>query len=205
MGMGDIYYLEVVSFTNGIFCRNTFHFKVNFPTGDSKWLVEYFNGNFLPNLLPLISFSTTFSAIRATMVSQPLEDNYFIELQGVTGTHTALTIDPRLCVMWSLKGDHAPSRHSQGRLFLSGVPSDFAQEPPKIIDAALSGHNTVSSILLSSFGKNGINPFLKWGVFSKWIFKLGGRSEIEYWYPIEKIYQRPLLSSLKTRRQKPPF
>jgi hypothetical protein len=205
MPFNDIYLVEVISNLNGVFCRNTFHFKVTFPAGNAQWLTEYFHANFFEPLQHLSGFDLQYLAIRSTLISQPLADNYIMELDQEFGKHPATCIDPRLSISWSIKGDHAPSKNSSGRLFLPGVPADWAQQPPKVVGNGIDAHTQVSENLQVFFGKNGVNPFLHWGVFSKRNHAEHPDDEIFFWFPVTKVYVRALLSSLRTRRLRPPF
>jgi hypothetical protein len=205
MPNGDIYLVEVLGWLNDIFTRNTFHFKSTYEFTTAQWLTDYFYANFFDPIRNVIAMDFTFAAVRTSLVSQPLLDSYQMELQGINGRHPAQAVDPRLAVMWSLKGDHGFSRNSTGRLFLSGVPADWAQVPPKVSEFGLSAHKTVADDLVAFFGKQGVNPYLHWGVFSKQRHRENPTDEIFYWYPITRVFQSPFLSALRSRRPRPPF
>jgi hypothetical protein len=69
----------------------------------------------------------------------------------------------------------------------------------------LSAHKQLADSLVVFFGKNGTNPYLHWGVFSRRLHAEHPEDEIFYWFPVTKVYIRPLLSMLRTRRLRPPF
>lgn len=205
MGFQDIYLVELLGSLNGVTCRNTYHFKSTFPATNAQWLAEYFQGNFFNYMKGIFAMDYVFTAIRVELVSQAYLDSYQILLNEDVGEHPANSVDPRLCVKWTLWGDHAFGPNSKGRNFYSGIPYDWAQTPPRFADFGQDAHKIVAGNLLAFYGKNGANPYLHWGVFSKRNFKDTPTVEVNWWFPITRIYINPLISSLRTRRLRGPF
>jgi hypothetical protein len=205
MATNDPYELEMLTSVNGIICRNVFHFIAKMPAADASVVVQSFKDNFLPVHQHVFSAYAQYVSLRAWLLNDPVADSFSDFIDGTAGLHTALPIDPRICVYASLRGRPEKAQHSAGGIFLSGVPSDWAQTPPKIDVSVQHAYQQVIDDWIAFFGADaGLAP-LRWGILSRTIRRAPNMTVNDYFFPIWRGSVRPYFSMLKTRRIHPPF
>lgn len=205
MGFHDIYLVEMLTLVNNVLCRNTFHFKMLFPAGNAQKVVEEFDTSIRQVHKLIFSYGGDYVQVKAQLVSQPLEDSYSKFIEGESGGHPALPIDPRICIYWTIRGDHGHGTLSTGANYWSGVGMDWAQQAPKLHEAALLHVGEFRDYLVQIYGKNGTSVVLQWGVFSKKMFRDHPNDDTFFWFPVTEVRIRPYLASLRSRRPRFPI
>lgn len=205
MATNDPYELEMITNVNGIFCRNVFHFIAKMPNATAQTVVQSFKDNFVPPHQHVFSAYATYQMFRAKLLNDPVADSYSEFAQNMAGLHTAVPIDPRICIYASLRGRPEKAQHSAGGIFFSGVPTDWAQQAPKVTGDVQSAYQQVLDAWVAFFGADAAGFNLRWGILSKVIRASPNMSVIDYFFPIERAFVRPTFSMLKTRRAHGPF
>jgi hypothetical protein len=205
MATNDPYELEMITNVNGIFCRNVFHFIAKMPNATAQTVVQSFKDNFVPAHQAIFSAYATYQEFRAKLLNDPVADSYSEFAQGMAGQHTAVPTDPRICVYGSLRGRPEKGQHSVGGIFFSGVPTDWAQQAPKVTADVQSAYQQVLDAWVAFFGADASSFTLRWGILSKTIRDSPNMTVNDYFFPIWKAFVRPTFSMLKTRRPHGPF
>jgi hypothetical protein len=205
MGVNDLYEVELITRVNDIFCRNLWHFVAHLPGATAESIVDHWKDGFYPAHRNVFSSFADYIQVSAKLVNDPVVDSYSWLYQGETGNHNALPIDPRICVYVRLNGHPERGQYSQGGLYLSGVPSDWAPRPPKLDIGVIVAYQQAVDAWVAGYGADSPGLPMRWGIVSKRIKSDPSKSLNDYFFPVREGRIRPYFAMLKTRRPRGPF
>lgn len=204
MPFNDVYTCRIVTRAKHIVMLNTFHFRAKQTLATANVVVEELIANVVPPLRLVTSAYTEFIEVNATIVSNPLQDNFAQLLSGIFGGVAATPEDPRIGVWVQTRSNFTNSPYGTGGYCWGAVPHNWAMESPVLHPNGIQAHKDFISYMFQFYKHDRVARAMEWGIFSRNGYARDSEDASKWWYPITHAHPRTVTVTRRTRRPRSP-
>ena len=200
MPFNDVYTCRIVTLARGCYMLNTFHFAAKGLLTDAGGVVDEIVANIVPMLKTVTSAYTQFTEVNATIVSNPLQDNFAVLLENEFGGVAATSNDPRLGVWIQLRSDFTNAPYGTGGICYGAPPHNWSMDAPKVHPLCIEAWKEMRTYMFNFYRHDRSNRQLEWGIFSRANYSRYPEQRNTWWFPITHMHIRPVFVTRRTRR-----
>lgn len=204
MPFNDIYTARIVTLARGVFMLNTFHFAARGAITGAGGVVDEIIANIIPNLKAVTSVYTQFVEVNATIVSNPLQDNFSVLLENTSGLVAATTNDPRIGVWIQTRSSFTNSPYGTGGFCYGAPPFNWSMDAPKVHEELINQWRDIRTFMFNTYRHDNVFRQLEWGIFSRANYSRFPEQRETWWFPITHMGIRQYFVTRRTRRPRTP-